>query len=476
MKKVITSSRTLWLGLLTMVMMLASQSALAEYVPLTALSGQNAYNSGSEGFEKLVDTKESTKWGTWFGPENASGDEDEMIAYIIVKADKAVVPNYYFLVTGNDTGSFPDRNWSSWKIYGGNFASDDLAVREGEGWTLIDNKESEPLPQANFGSITLEFDYTGTEAFQYYWIEITEAVGYTGTDENEIYLQMSEWGLGSYGEFQKYLKDLADAGTGLDEPVKLNVLEGTKMTGNESLPDLFDGDVTTKWGNGLTNRNEGETANGAYFIVKASRSMLPTYYALTTANDTQQYSGRNWKQWQIYGMNADSDEAVKRDSEGWVALDKKYNVGRDQLPAANFTQVFFTLSEENETEYRYFKLELDQIMTNGDYMQMAEFALGDQYTLALDLAAIATSAESDFDPDLFAEKAQLDKMVEIIANVKACTDPAQLGSLRAAVDNQKQVIEQSAASYAELITARNQVVNAIDGGKLSDEAVAYLTA
>lgn len=478
MKKVITSSRTLWFGLLTMVMMLASQSALAEYVPLTALSGIDAWSGGGEDHKSLVDANVGTKWGCWFDPSLSDAESwptntenSSNICYIIIKAEKAVVPEYYFLVTGNDTGGNPGRNWATWKIYGGNFASDDLAVRNGEGWTLIDDKEDEPLPAANTKEITLDFSEPTTTAFQYFWIEIEKTV--EGAD---VYQQMSEWGLGSYGDFQKYLKDLADAGTSIDEPVRLNVLEGTKMTGSENLPLLFDGDVTTKWGNSLTNRNEGETANGAYFIVKASRSMLPTYYALTTANDTQQYSGRNWKQWQIYGMNADSDDAVKRDSEGWVALDKKYNVGRDQLPAANFTQVFFTLSEGSETEYRYFKLELDQIMTSGDYMQMAEFALGDQYTLVLDLAAIASSAESDFDPDIFAEKAQLDKMVEIIANVRACTDPAQLGSLRTAVDNQKKVIEQSAASYAELITARNQIVNAIDGGKLSDEAVAYLTA
>ena len=342
MKKVITSSRTLWFGLLTMVMMLASQSALAEYVPLTALSGIDAWSGGGEDHKSLVDANVGTKWGCWFDPSLSDAeswptntDNSSNICYIIIKAEKAVVPEYYFLVTGNDTGGNPGRNWATWKIYGGNFASDDLAVRNGEGWTLIDDKEDEPLPAANTKEITLDFSEPTTTAFQYFWIEIEKTV-----ENADVYQQMSEWGLGSYGDFQKYLKDLADAGTGIDEPVRLNVLEGTKMTGSENLPLLFDGDVTTKWGNGLTNRNEGETANGAYFIVKASRSMLPTYYALTTANDTQQYSGRNWKQWQIYGMNADSDEAVKRDSEGWVALDKKYNVGRDQLPAANFTQVW----------------------------------------------------------------------------------------------------------------------------------------
>ncbi len=477
MKKLITSSSALWSGIIALVMMMASQSAWAEYVKLTALEGVDAFSGGGESHKSLVDANPGSKWGCWFDP--SLSDEDSWPTntenssnkcYIIVKAEKAVVPEYYFLVTGNDTGSNPGRNWATWKIYGGNFASDDLAVRGDEGWTLIDSKEDEPLPAANTKEITLDFSVSTTTAYQYFWIEIEKTV-----ENADVYQQMGEWGLGSYGDFQKYLKDIADAGTSIDEPVRLNVLEGTKMTGGENLPLLFDGDVTTKWGNGLTNRQEGETTNGAYFIVKASRSMLPTYYALTTANDTQQYSGRNWKQWQIYGMNAASDEEVTRSSEKWVALDKKYNVGTDQLPAANYTQAFFTLSEANDTEYRYFKVELDQIVSSGDYMQMAEFALGDQYTLALDIATLVASAEENFDPETFAEKAQLDKMEEIIANVKACTDPAQLGSLRTSIDSQIEAINQSAANYAELLTARNQAVLAINGGNLTDEAIAYLT-
>jgi hypothetical protein len=310
----------------------------------------------------------------------------------------------------------------------------------------------------------------GTTAYQYFWIEIEKSVA--GED---VYLQMSEWGLGTYSGLEKYQEEQANKETGTDEPIKYNVLDGTKLTGGESLPLLFDGDSSTKWGNSLTNRQEGETSNGAFFIVKASRSIAPSYYALTTANDTQSYPGRNWKQWQIYGMNADSDAAVTRDAEGWVPLDKKYNVGTDQLPATNFTQVFFSLSEGDVKAYRYFKLELDQIVSSGDYMQMAEFALGDEYTLALDAAALAEKAAKEYDPDLFAPKALLDEFAELIETIKNCSEPSQLAVFSSSVDAKIAEINAGAANYSELISARNQAINAIDGGNLKESAVTYLT-
>ncbi|MBR4130677.1 MAG: dockerin type I repeat-containing protein [Bacteroidaceae bacterium] len=481
MKKLITSSSILWSCLIAMVMMLGAQNAWAEYVPLTALDGWNAWSGGGEGYTSLVDANKETKWGTWFQPESEAY-EDERIAYIIVKAEKAVKPEWYFLVTGNDTGGDPNRNWKSWKIFGGNFESDELAVRDVEnyaGWTLLDNKEDEPLPAQNFGVANLQFDYTGTETFQYFWIEILDAVGYSG-DDYDVYLQMSEWGLGSYGDFEAYLKWLEDKGTGTDEPLNYFFKDGAPAGfGGEGLSNLFDGSSSTKWCCSFTNREKGETANGGYVIFKASRNIAPTYYSLTTANDTQSNPGRNWKQWQLYGMNAIDDASVTRDAEGWVLLDDKTSVpagtGLNQLPAANYTQALFTLSEENTTEYRYFKVELDQVVTSG-LQQMSELALGDVYTVILDRSAIAEAATADFNPDLFAEKALLDQMESLISQLNACEDPVELGQLSSAIDELKVKINASASNYAELITARNQAVIAINGGTLSDEAVAYLTA
>ena len=486
MKKLFTSG-TLWSCFVAMAMLMASQSARAEYFKLTAVDGMLSYGQsglGNETYDKLVDADINTKWGGWF--DNSLSDEDSWPVntgnsankmWIIVKAEKAVVPEFYFLVTGNDTGSNPGRNWASWKIYGGNFESDDLAVREGEGWTLIDNKEDEPLPAQNFAPVNLDFSAVPTTPYQYYWLEILESV--EGAD---VYLQMSEWGLGTYGDFEAYKKAEADKGTGTDEPVNyffLQVDSNTAGFGGEGGGNLFDGKSDTKWCTGFTDREKGETTNGSYIIFKASRAMAPSYYTLTTANDTQSNPGRNWKQWQIYGMNAADDESVTRDADGWVLLDDKASVptgtGLNQLPAANFTKSMFTLSEENTTEYRYFKIELDKIVS-GTVMQMADIALGDAYTVILDRSTIADAASANFDPNLFAEKALLDQMEALIAQVNACTDPVQLGELSAAVDAKTIEINVSAGNYGELTTARNQAIFAIDGGELKEEAVAYLTA
>lgn len=482
MKKVITSSRTLWLCLVTL-MMTAAQSARAEYIQLTPIDGMLSYGqsdvSHKESYAKLVDTKIDTKWGGWFDanlsdedswPINTDNSANKM--YIIVKAEKPVVPDFYFLVTANDTGKHPGRNWASWKIYAGNFENDAYAVREGEGWTLVDDKQDEPLPAANFAPVNLEFSVVSTTAYQYYWIEIEQSV-----EGAEVYLQMSEWGLGTYSDLEAYLKWKEEQGTSTDEPVSFFNIANSGGYDSEGGANLLDGDSGSKWCCGFTGRNKGETSNGAYIIFKASRAMAPAYYILTTAGDTGSYPDRNWKQWQIYGMNAADQADVTRESDAWVLLDDKANIptgnGMNELPAANYMSSFFTFSEENTTEYRYFKVELDQIKGGGT-MQMADMILGDTYTVILDRDNIANAAEANFNPDLFAEKALLDQMEATTAQVRACSDPVELGNLRAAVDNLTDAINASVANYAELITASNQAINAIDGGELSDEAVAYL--
>ena len=109
------------LSLVTAMMLMTSQSVMAQYFKLTALSGQNVDNSEEESIEKLVDANIATKWGTWFcSKPDATWYPNGSPAYIIVKVAEAVVPDFYFLVTGNDTKG-TGRNWATWKIYGGNF-------------------------------------------------------------------------------------------------------------------------------------------------------------------------------------------------------------------------------------------------------------------------------------------------------------------------------------------------------------------
>ena len=471
MKRNFTSSSTLWSCFIALAMMMASQSAWAEYVKLTALSGTGG--TGGEGYPSLVDAKEGTKMGHSFDPSNPERAE----AWIVVKAAKAVVPEFYFLVTGGDTGSYPTRNWKKWNIYGGNFESDADAVRgsidnpaEG-GWTLIDERDGDPLPQANTASANFQFNEAdGTTAYQYFWIEILESV--QGSD---IWLQMGEWGLGTYGDFQKYLEDLANVETGTDEPVVYTIISGDRNdSSGEGLAKLFDGDISTKWGNGFNPKNFGATSGGAYFIVKTSRAIAPTYYKLVTGNDNASWNHRNWKSWQIYGIAAADAPNGKpeRASDKWVMLDKKDNISEEVLPDKNMFTVIFNLSEENTEKYQYFKVEIDDIMSGSGYMQMGEFALGDEFTLALDRNAIVDGI--DFDPNVFAEKALLDKLAQAIEDVKSCEDPFKLGELNTAIDELQTQLSASASSYAELVSVRNMAINYINDDNLTDEATAYM--
>ena len=472
MKKLFTSSSALWSSIVALVMMMSSQSALAEYVKLTALSGTGG--TGGEGYASLVDAKTNTKMGHSFDPNNPERDQ----AWIVVKAAKAVVPDWYFLVTGGDTGSYPTRNWKKWNIYGGNFESDADAVRgdindpAAGGWTLIDERDGESLPQANTASINFQFNNTDGTAYQYFWIEILESV--QGSD---VWLQMSEWGLGVYADLEKYLDDLANTQTGTDEPVQYTIISGDRNDGSgEGLDKLFDGKIDTKWGNGLTAKNYGETINGAHFIIKTSRKMAPTYYKLVTGTDNASWKHRNWNSWQIYGIaNADvpSNGKPTRDSDKWVLLDKKDNISEEVLPDKNMFTVMFDLSEDVAEEYQYFKVEIDRTMAGSGYMQMGEFSLGDQYTFAIDRNAIVEAAEANYSPDLFAEKTLVDQLGQAIEDTKACTDPFALGDLNASIDELTSKVATSQSQYAELITARNLAINLIGEDNLTDAAKAY---
>ena len=171
-------------------MLMTSQSARAEYVKLTALEGINYRNSEFQYYDKLVDANPTTKWFS-------HGSN----MYIIVKAAKAVVPENYFLVTGDDASIVPHRNWMTWKIYGGNFSNDEQAVRNGSGWTLIDDRANVSLPNQNLTVVDLEFNKNPTSAYQYFWIEIIRTNG-------NYEQQMSEWGLGTYIEYESYLEDI----------------------------------------------------------------------------------------------------------------------------------------------------------------------------------------------------------------------------------------------------------------------------
>lgn len=98
-----------------------------------------------------------------------------------------------------------------------------------------------------------------------------------------------------------------------------------------------------------------------YVIFHFGGNVRLVSYTLTTANDTQEYSGRNWTAWTIYGGNSPDGE--------WTKVDQK--VGQT-LPSANYTvSDLFVVDGTNTTAYQYYKIVIDAI-GGADVQQMSD--------------------------------------------------------------------------------------------------------
>lgn len=474
MKRQSTLNRTAMFLLAVVAMALTSLSASAEYVKLTALSGSNDVNAG-EGCGKLVDGIYTSKWGqsTNFDAEPAEDDKTNGRRWVIVKADKAFTPENYFLITGNDTNGDQARNWKNWTISGANFEKDEDATRDASAWTVIDKREDAFVSVANFGSTNFKMNdeetlanYDGTP-YKYYMIEVTAM-----KEPGDHYMQMSEFGFGTSDEFYTWVEIQA---ADVTKPITYSILDGDRNNADgEALSKLFDGQKDTKWGNGFNAKSFGSTSGGAFFIVKTSRAIAPSYYKLVTGTDNESWNHRNWKSWQIYGIAAAdvTNGKPERASDKWVMLDRKDNISEEILPDKNMYTVIFNLSEENAEKYQYFKVEIDEIMSGSGYMQMSEFSLGDEHTLAIDRDAILD--EFSYDPNSFAEKALLDNLGQTVDEIKNCNDPVALDGLSKTLGTQWDQLAVSIENYAELVSVRNQTIARLTDDNLTDAATAYM--
>ncbi|MGM9680057.1 MAG: hypothetical protein ACI3XR_00980 [Eubacteriales bacterium] len=148
---------------------------------------------------------------------------------------------------------------------------------------------------------------------------------------------------------------------------------------NEAAPNLFDGDVSTKW---CCPRTSAEHCSSVVWSM--SQAVTATHYSFTTANDNESYTNRNPVAWRIYGTNKEltEDMAMNDDyfwlegyeencvPEGWELIDY---VGCSDLPDLNFTECAFTI--DNPTSYQYYMLLIDWCDFSGASMQISEFTL-----------------------------------------------------------------------------------------------------
>ncbi|MBO7068165.1 MAG: hypothetical protein J6W52_05745 [Bacteroidaceae bacterium] len=382
-------------------------------------SGDKCWGDGH--YSQLIDGKEGTKWGGNNFPQ-----------YVIYRVKAAFKPFFYKLVTGNDTATQNGRNWRTWSVYGGNFASFTAATDSlPTNWTLLDERvdvSEEYLPMKNFYPATFDFNKGVSEDYLYYMVKVVAP--HAGAQQ-----QMSEMYLCTQEEFeamrQPLVEELAEFAATVESLVVESTMESKKtefaekyaelqttadavqmtllynelvalkealedssafatggfrfLSGNagnsgEDASKLLDGNQKTKWCGSIPAATDTDPAV-AYVIFKTYAAKKFGQYKLITGNDTGNGGGvRNWKTWKIYGASGKvpggTEEAdyYTRDYSGWTLLDQKTDIGQDQLPAANSAPAYFNFSEEWPKDYKFFKIEVESCYS-GTLQQMTEFKM-----------------------------------------------------------------------------------------------------
>ena len=437
-------------------------------VTYTALSGVDGFGD-AEHYSKLVDGDDYTKW--------CSGNGNY---FIIIKASAAIVPTYYRLFTSGDTGNYPGRNWKTWQVFGGNFASDDAATREAEGWELIDDKQnSNVLPAASNTEVYVNLSNPSKTPYQYFKIEIKDPSGvmqmselsflnqanfykarqdkvaeFEGVDLTQPIMESMKAEFSAALEDLRAVTTLNDLGTAASKCGNLAnqikaanelfaktgnvVLAGSTAWGEgENWVRLVDGDLTTKWGG-------GRSAEGAYLIFRTKDAQAPYFYTLVTGNDTEGSPDRNWADWTIYAANFASDAEATRDAEGWTVIAQEAGIGQDRLPGANFAHAHFDFTTTPVAEaYSYFRVEVPKSFDNGGNIQMTELI----FKSAEDFPAVKEEIAKGMKDQLTAMGVtNVDAFIESLSYMKAPFDKIE------AAETINQVYEAKAA-FDKVITS-----------------------
>lgn len=156
---------------------------------------------------------------------------------------------------------------------------------------------------------------------------------------------VSARGFRGSGEKTYYTGYTADAGTG-----NTNV--------NGGYDQILDGNTATKWCVNTDTKSEG-----VWFVEFHTASAVQVDgYKLTTADDTQTYSGRNPMNWTL--------KAKVNSGDAWTVIDTK--IGNTDMPAANCSSVDFETDVQGM--YQFFRLEVSTVQS-GDWFQLSEMQL-----------------------------------------------------------------------------------------------------
>ena len=356
--------------------------ALNEVSSLYVYDGpDNGYNN--EGWENAADNNVRTKYCAPFYSD----------AYFFFDAGSEVDPYGYRIYTANDTRNVPDRNPSSWRLYGSNTQLYDPDDSE---WVLIDEREDDWTLQAtnytpydfyiphalktlamNVHSATLllgeelqlEASYTPAtmQNLNLQWTSSDEAVATVDGQGHVVAVGLGTADIILSAPNISTLRDTctvsvvkeipghryfqfaieAIAGGNIIQFSEFDLLdkEGKEITpltayawtgasiNNHPQSDLFDDDVTTKYCGIFP---EDTTL---YIYIDAGKPVMLSGYRMTTARDTESFPSRNPVSWSLLGSNTQSEQP---DDEVWMLLDHREN--DSTLGAANYTPYDFFFS------------------------------------------------------------------------------------------------------------------------------------
>jgi len=383
---------------------------------ITANSIGYEYSSGFDPVGQLLDGDINTKWCARKGEHTGSDNW-----YVEFNTTSAIQVDGYTLVTGGDTDEYPGRNPKDWTLQAKLLDTDD--------WTTIATVTNDSRLE---GKKLEAYNYTVTTpgVYQYFRFEISSNQNYDG----EYIMQLSEFKLWKNGDIAPAYGDVtvtptiatnelfvalrnengsADTYTlaanggganyiynksGVDFAYNSYYAINVKMssplaasnitviTGNQgtSFPlgygyvydKLLDGNKSTKWCS-LT-QYAGSYASrvastGKDMVMwKTASSVVMTGYILTTGDDTQNESGRNWKSWTIYGGNFADDDAAQSPSAVWTVIQQVEN--DNVLEGINSKDYYYFMN--NTTAYQYYKVVIDDIQSTTDNIQqMGEFTM-----------------------------------------------------------------------------------------------------
>lgn len=143
------------------------------------------------------------------------------------------------------------------------------------------------------------------------------------------------------------------------QEVTFTAVSGSQWSTDQGISKLFDG-TCKKWGS-TTN------GGGAWFIFKASESVILSGYTMIAGDDNESWNGRNPRTWTIYGINAASTP-TKSDG-GWETIVTQTD--DPEMEDRNYMAYHFDILS-NAKSYMYYKIEIGSVYS-GNNVQLCEF-------------------------------------------------------------------------------------------------------